>query len=313
MDGFDDLLAPSRRALEDNPFEDPFAQPRSNSPDPWASYSHNPEHNPFYQEEASEHYAEPEPELGPVSNTDPLESATVNELEPPSPDTPTVKPPGFRESAPSPELRRPPLPDPELEHTHPVSPIPKQSTSPSPPPASKYFPSFSPTHSPRPTSSFGKPNGAVVSPLDEASSTSGFENSFASLALGGESLGGWQSAAQSTFVNGPSGPVSREPSLDEDDEDNRPVLQPPRPKSYEPVTVCSTYSSKFCRFHVVQQTATTSMPSSSLTDKNKGIQPVFSITVDDPQRVGDPIRAYTMYTVHTRVSHSRFPESSFTK
>jgi hypothetical protein len=29
---------------------------------------------------------------------------------------------------------------------------------------------------------------------------------------------------------------------------------------------------------------------------------VFSISVDDPQRVGDPIRAYTMYTVHTRVS-----------
>ena len=28
---------------------------------------------------------------------------------------------------------------------------------------------------------------------------------------------------------------------------------------------------------------------------------MFSITVDDPQRVGDPIRGYTMYTVHTKV------------
>lgn len=39
-------------------------------------------------------------------------------------------------------------------------------------------------------------------------------------------------------------------------------------------------------------------------DKNTGLQPVFSITVDDPQKVGSPIGAYTMYTVHTRVSTS---------
>ena len=37
MDGFDDLLAPSRDALERNPFADPFA--RSNSPDPWNNYT----------------------------------------------------------------------------------------------------------------------------------------------------------------------------------------------------------------------------------------------------------------------------------
>ena len=36
MDSFDDLLAPSRHILEENPFADPFAK-RSNSPDPWAS------------------------------------------------------------------------------------------------------------------------------------------------------------------------------------------------------------------------------------------------------------------------------------
>lgn len=34
-----------------------------------------------------------------------------------------------------------------------------------------------------------------------------------------------------------------------------------------------------------------------------GIQPVFIISVDDPQKVGDPIRSFTMYTVHTQVSH----------
>jgi sorting nexin-1/2 len=37
MDGFDDLLAPSRDALERNPFADPFA--RSSSPDPWTNYT----------------------------------------------------------------------------------------------------------------------------------------------------------------------------------------------------------------------------------------------------------------------------------
>jgi len=37
MDGFDDLLGPSRAALEANPFaDDPFSRPRSGSPDPWA-------------------------------------------------------------------------------------------------------------------------------------------------------------------------------------------------------------------------------------------------------------------------------------
>lgn len=41
------------------------------------------------------------------------------------------------------------------------------------------------------------------------------------------------------------------------------------------------------------------MPTSAW-DEN-GIQPVFLITVDDPQKVGDPIRSFTMYTVHTRV------------
>lgn len=46
-------------------------------------------------------------------------------------------------------------------------------------------------------------------------------------------------------------------------------------------------------------TISVSTPASA--KKENGIQPVFVITVDDPQRVGDPIRAYTMYTVHTKV------------
>jgi sorting nexin-1/2 len=34
--------------------------------------------------------------------------------------------------------------------------------------------------------------------------------------------------------------------------------------------------------------------------KESKLQPVFTITVEDPQKVGDPIRAFTMYTVHTK-------------
>ena len=43
---------------------------------------------------------------------------------------------------------------------------------------------------------------------------------------------------------------------------------------------------------------------------NADIAPVFTITVDDPQRVGDPIRGYTMYTVHTKVRVSLLPRVS---
>jgi hypothetical protein len=46
------------------------------------------------------------------------------------------------------------------------------------------------------------------------------------------------------------------------------------------------------------------LPGTSSRQDNQ-IAPLFSITVDDPQKVGDPIRGFTMYTVHTRVSLSR--------
>ena len=56
MDNFDDLLANSRRALEENPFEDPFAK-RSNSPDPWASYGQTSQQNQHDDVFASHHNA----------------------------------------------------------------------------------------------------------------------------------------------------------------------------------------------------------------------------------------------------------------
>ncbi|EDR13983.1 uncharacterized protein LACBIDRAFT_151832, partial [Laccaria bicolor S238N-H82] len=40
-------------------------------------------------------------------------------------------------------------------------------------------------------------------------------------------------------------------------------------------------------------------------------QPVFIISVEDPQKVGDPIRSFTMYTVHTRTTSPLFQKSAF--
>ena len=44
--------------------------------------------------------------------------------------------------------------------------------------------------------------------------------------------------------------------------------------------------------------------------KETGQQPMFMISVEDPQRVGDPIRAYIMYTVHTKASCLEFGSMS---
>ncbi|TFY58324.1 hypothetical protein EVG20_g8192 [Dentipellis fragilis] len=41
------------------------------------------------------------------------------------------------------------------------------------------------------------------------------------------------------------------------------------------------------------------------------IQPTFVITVDDPQKVGDPIRGYIMYTIHTRTTSPLYSNSMF--
>jgi sorting nexin-1/2 len=43
-------------------------------------------------------------------------------------------------------------------------------------------------------------------------------------------------------------------------------------------------------------------PAGSQPRNDNSIQPVFTISVEDPQKVGDPIRSFTMYTVHTKVS-----------
>jgi sorting nexin-1/2 len=264
MDGFDDLLSPSKRVLGDDPFENPFAQHSSGSPDPWASFSSQLEHNPFSSSEPTTIVSpfEPEPP-SPVSTTsiDPLDSAITTEPEhvPSPPRTPTQSPPADskkntleEEREPTPEPLSKPTPEleanptlgsesaaaqPETERTpiQEATSLPS-TTEPVSPPSSKGFVAFTPTHSPRESEAFSKPISSVISPLDHPSIGGGFGDAFPSMSsLGGDALnGGWESQSSSLFVNNASLGPSREPSIpDDDDEDNRPVAQSPILKAKE--------------------------------------------------------------------------------
>lgn len=273
MDGFDDLLASSRRALEDNPFEDPFAKQRSSSPDPWGTpfASHVDETptgyptQPTYSEPAHDTYeqpATPKPE-SPPSATEPLDIASANADEVDAPTGFPASKSGFRQVAPSsPEIIAP-VPEvapgtPKTEVTpppRPKTPSPVQASAPSTPttkaeplaqtadtapdpapptpPAQPGFRDFNeppkPPTPPPAASTLSPPASAsssVFSPLDQP-----LQHSFAGLALGGETAGGWHTATSSAFVNDrePSSSTagwhshSREASVDDDDDDDRPL------------------------------------------------------------------------------------------
>ncbi|TFY66263.1 hypothetical protein EVG20_g4834 [Dentipellis fragilis] len=347
MDSFDDLLRQSTRALEENPFDDPFAKPRSGSPDPWASTflqtSAAPHHDfgaSAFEDVASttppaedlSYSAEPS-----VPDFDPLDSANANLSDEEESVKPTVISPkssGFRESIeesepakpssgfregvdkeePAADEHKPPLPPPQERTPTPppraLSPpqtpssstattepeAPKSLEAPSPPPTNTRFPQ---THTPRASSSsFASPRSSlpapldsqrsVISPLDQPTVPA---SPFASLALGGESFGGGWDGTQSSFVNTGHMPISSSKGWqdeDEDDDDDDKPLRP-RPITSEP----------------------TSPKQAKAPKTENGIQPTFVITVDDPQKVGDPIRGYTMYTVHTRTTSPTYSKSQF--
>ncbi|KAH9004759.1 Vps5-domain-containing protein [Lactarius hatsudake] len=347
MSGFDDLLKQSSRALEENPFEDPFAPARSNSPDPWSSYTHQAatvtssafEYDvsgfndlsittPTVEshEESFVTSAVPDESRSfnvPAAASDPLDSANLPADNQPDPVAKPIISPGFSEhrysaendtsAAPpeSPTQHTSPVSD-ALSHAVPSLTLPSTTTSPpensptvqpsspetpssaipaeladhsaplSPPPPSsarlpqrQYVPQPS-VHLPFNPSSptVSESNRVISSPLDQPQTTS-----FASLALGGESFGGWDTA-HSTFAHNASLPNVSPEKDDVDDDDDKPLrLRPPQ----------ETPAAK----------------------KETGLQPLFTITVDDPQKVGDPIRAYTMYTVHTKTTSPMFSQPSF--
>jgi sorting nexin-1/2 len=244
---FDDLLA--------DPFEDPFAKPRSGSPDPWATFSHQTavysesqdafaqSYNSGYEENRSTtpttaSYATGDPGEGSQSSmVDPLEAGAVNAEEedlPGSSGPTSPRTPGFRESIDvlnpadhtqtiaEPEPSTPPTetftPPPVATHPPPTS-VPAKT--PSPPPS----PNLDASHS----RSSSKVTSPIVSPLERPLASSNIDHSFAGLALGGESIGGWQTDQdswvndhQSTLTTSNVGSATEEEGDDDDDE---PILK----------------------------------------------------------------------------------------
>ncbi|KIM44718.1 hypothetical protein M413DRAFT_25155 [Hebeloma cylindrosporum] len=310
MEGFDDLLGPSRQALEENPFADPFLK-RSSSPDPWA--------NPFASTDSSDafgntsaHFASPEPSNSSISNdigsnssavvdespiADPLDSAASAADDDDDDNEPLAKlrSPGFRESVPRIFSETVTIRPPHDEDLDSKSSIDNESTMPglpTPEPASTSTTARTPQPPSRSNSSFASPPPSATesnfkSPLETP--FGGLNRSMAGLSLGGEAQGGWNPAeAQTPWQAEQITPVPAKPSQgDDDSDDDRPILQ-----SYHK-----------------QHEDKSSPPTPTRIDK--GLQPVFLISVDDPQKVGDPIRSFTMYTVHTRTTSPLFQKSAF--
>lgn len=278
MDGFDDLLAPTRDALERNPFADPFARPES--PDPWKTFhptsssAEDTSTDAFGEARGSTPTLDdpgvtgtpaaaappPDTELPEWhARADPLESAKVLQddeeetartrapVHEQEPSTPTddhaaagePKSPGFRESV-STGIEDTLAPTPTEEKKQPTPPrVPSPPLAVNvPPPSSVASPPLtSPTgssssiigHAPRSStasvsSPFSQPK-PFVSPLEQPQS---LEHSFSGLALGGESINGWQSmgqGSQSAFVGTAAHNTMRSQEDDDDDDDDKPILQ----------------------------------------------------------------------------------------
>jgi sorting nexin-1/2 len=95
--------------------------------------------------------------------------------------------------------------------------------------------SVSSTASPIPPTSTSEP---LLSPLEQRPSGPGLNRSFASLALGGESVGGWQGAQSSSWSHETSSThVPNDKSADDSDDD-KPIRQNWKPtEPAEPTSV----------------------------------------------------------------------------
>ena len=254
MDGFDDLLVPSRNILEENPFEDPFAKPRSGSPDPWSSFVQPQESHSdidYFKSgfedlpsttQTTESYSTSNYDHGEQSGVvapDPLDAATVTAEDHEDKqsashgdahsDMTTSRTPGFEIFTSDAEDQSQPVVEPESElplreSAPPIPPTGEDDTS-----AVTSFlhaeePIPSQLSSPQePISSYTSPERAIVSPLDQQSPPPSIERAFASLALGGESHGGWQTGwgghDQAAMNSSFSTPITTDNNNDDDDDD----------------------------------------------------------------------------------------------
>ncbi|GLB41935.1 putative vps5 C terminal like [Lyophyllum shimeji] len=305
---FDDLLAPSRSVLEDNPFADPFAK-RSGSPDPWATpFAHSSAdvfgHDTTPTADSFSTAANPYDTSSTASAETPVHESSKSPLEiteehQDSHEPAQTQSPGFRESIPAafseiatirptqPEEIQPPL-VPSDETPRSATPVYTQAPPESPSSLSergKETPrAGSPVVSPSVSSSASKSSNEVLSPVGRGAPL-GIDGSMAGLSLGADALGGgWQSE---------QGAWGGAPQPDDDSDDDKPIGQ----------------TMKSSRKSSAENKLPPDVP--PLKRHDSGLQPVFVITVDDPQKVGDPIRGYTMYTVHTRTTSPLFKKSAF--
>lgn len=237
MDSFDDLLAPSRHILEENPFADPFAK-RSNSPDPWAS--------PFAVSQSSSAttatespyeetgYGSSPRETSTQENTtsvikDPLDSESLaHSEEDDNLDSGPPRIPGFKESV-----------EPDSQFSETATIRPKDSENPiqdtlagdAEPAAShiveREVVNASSSQTPhlsvdnRPISP-GSGDGDSASPLQ--SNPMGIDHSIANLSLGGEPTTGWMNE-RTAWGGESSSLVAPQPPLDDDSDDDKPIRQ----------------------------------------------------------------------------------------
>ncbi|KAL5492536.1 VPS5 [Sanghuangporus weigelae] len=300
MDGFDDLLSSSRHPFEDNPFANPFDKPRSSSPDPWSTFGQQEQeheahatgfeefqtsdesaHDVFGHETHSprkfhEHEGEELKDTRSPSETQSTDGVS-GESETDARDG-DLQSPGFRESISTDDheisedvhVRSPSLEKfaASYDGSNPTVGTPLQSSTPEPstPPPSTKVERTQPCSSPTPASA-----KQFVSPLE--SPGAGVVAAFASLALGGESTGGWQDTPAE--YTAPASQKSEDARRDESVELASEAAKEPAP------------------------------------GEESGARPFFSISVEDPQKVGDPIRPYILYTVHTKTNSPLFSKSSF--
>ncbi|KAH6915925.1 protein transporter [Coprinopsis sp. MPI-PUGE-AT-0042] len=323
MDGFDDLLAPNRNALESNPFAEGFDS-QSSSADPWASpfganaanegFGDSYDSNPFSNLESSysapraisrtptpesftapQHKEDPKPELEVSPPSDPLDSANAT-LDDDEDNRPlgTLRSPGFRESiAPS---TRPTLDSPALT---PRTRSPESAEIKAPAKVTVAPPSAIQAQHIQEAAAASGSKIHVASPLEEPA-TNSLEQSLGGLALGPDVLGSSTSASGRGWgvrddegwgrTELPSPPAPAPQAIDDDSDDDRPIGQSLKRSSLD---------------------GTLSPPTAQSQKDDNGLPPLFVITVDDPQKVGDPLRPYIMYTVHTRTTSPLFQKSAF--
>ncbi|KAF5387361.1 hypothetical protein D9757_005745 [Collybiopsis confluens] len=329
MDGFDDLLAPSRSILENNPFNEdnnPFGSStgRSGSPDPWASPFGNQdawgEEQSSTQTTAINYHQLPSPVTPAFSETstdstpeqsetaetaDPLDSAAANAASSDEEDnkplgykrTSVLKSAAFKESeGPAVEKKDKEVVKPEdapqeLKRETSERKVKDEKAEAGTPNSPESPLVFSETATIRPET-LEEPERHSTPPT-LASSTSSSSGPNSSTAAWGPpaspiSGGGWgEHEASFESAMSASEPVMFKAQEEDDSDDDRPLAQ----------SLSTTPKQN--------QSAARSLST------RDSLPPLFTITVDDPQKVGDPIRSYVMYTVHTRTTSPLFQKSAF--